>query len=301
MTVIGGWLGSGKTTLLNRLLAEATERIAVVVNDVGDINIDAGLIQAEGDNIIELTNGCVCCSIGGSLALTLRDLVALDPPPDRIVVEASGVAEPAQVARFGDRRVVPIDSVVAVADAADIRRRVSDITYGTLARSQLSDADLIVVSKTDLLTPEAAEELLSWIRADWPDISVAASTDTPGWASAILAGTIVHRSVDSEPMRFPGVHTTSFQLPNDIDAEVVRGVLEAAGPAILRVKGFIALPEPSDSIVAIHLAGRRVSIDPVEPGPNVNPGHLVVIGEDQSSVADLAEQLGASVGPGRSC
>ena len=79
MVVLGGWLGSGKTTLLNRLLrASGGERFAVVVNDVGAVNLDAELVAARDGPTVELTNGCVCCSIGDSLALTLRDLVLSD-------------------------------------------------------------------------------------------------------------------------------------------------------------------------------------------------------------------------------
>ena len=123
MTVLGGWLGAGKTTLLNRMLAHADQRIAVVVNDIGEINIDAALIGAADDEIVELTNGCVCCSIGQSLALTLRELTLRDPAPERIVVEASGVADPVQVAAYGDRRRVPLDAVITLADAETFAHR----------------------------------------------------------------------------------------------------------------------------------------------------------------------------------
>jgi len=93
MVVLGGWLGAGKTTLVNRLLRAAhDERIAVVVNDIGEVNLDAELVAARDGDTVELTNGCVCCSMGESLALTLRDLVLAERPPDRLVVEASGGA-----------------------------------------------------------------------------------------------------------------------------------------------------------------------------------------------------------------
>ncbi len=115
MVVLGGWLGAGKTTLVNRLLRAAhDERIAVVVNDIGEVNLDAELIAARDGDTVELTNGCVCCSMGESLALTLRDLVLSERPPDRLVVEASGVAEPDRVAVYGDRRRIRPDGVVDI-------------------------------------------------------------------------------------------------------------------------------------------------------------------------------------------
>ena len=92
-TIVGGFLGAGKTTLINSLLSTATEPIAVIVNDIGEINIDAALISSVTDDTLELTNGCVCCSIGDSLATTLRDLCQRPEPPERIVLECSGAAE----------------------------------------------------------------------------------------------------------------------------------------------------------------------------------------------------------------
>ena len=117
MVAVGGCLGSGKTTLLNRFLrASGGERLSAVVNDVGAVNLDAELVAARDGGTVELTNGCVCCSIGDSLALTLRDLVLSDRPPDRLVIEASGVAEPDRVAAYGDRRRIRLDGVVVAVD-----------------------------------------------------------------------------------------------------------------------------------------------------------------------------------------
>ena len=102
VTVIGGYLGSGKTTLLNHLLHRnndgadegAGERIAVLVNDFGDINIDLDLIESQTDDTIELSNGCICCSIVDGFAEALDRIVAFEPRPDRLVIETSGVADP---------------------------------------------------------------------------------------------------------------------------------------------------------------------------------------------------------------
>ena len=128
MVVLGGWLGAGKTTLLNRLLraADAGERIAVLVNDVGEVNLDVDLVASRDGDTVELTNGCVCCTIGDSLSSTLRDLVLGDRPPDRVVVEASGIAEPDRVAAYGDRRRIRPDGIVVAVDATDVVARAAD-------------------------------------------------------------------------------------------------------------------------------------------------------------------------------
>ncbi|WP_025897074.1 CobW family GTP-binding protein [Sneathiella glossodoripedis] len=95
VTVISGFLGSGKTTLVNRLLKSTTnERLLVLVNDFGDIAIDQDLIMAEEDGMISLANGCVCCSMGGELYEAFDRILSISPPPDHLVIEASGVAEP---------------------------------------------------------------------------------------------------------------------------------------------------------------------------------------------------------------
>jgi G3E family GTPase len=96
--VIGGYLGAGKTTLINRMLTTATQRIAVVVNDFGSVNIDASLIRERHNDTIELTNGCICCAVGESLADVLFTILERAELPEVVVIEASGVANPAAVA-----------------------------------------------------------------------------------------------------------------------------------------------------------------------------------------------------------
>ena len=152
MVVLGGWLGSGKTTLLNRLLrsADAGERIAVLVNDVGEVNLDVDLVASREGDTVELTNGCVCCSIGDSLSATLRDLVLGVRPPDRVVVEASGIAEPDRVADYGDRRRLRPDGIVVAVDATDVVARAADRICGPLVRRQVEAAEVLLVTKADL-------------------------------------------------------------------------------------------------------------------------------------------------------
>ena len=131
-TVIGGFLGAGKTTLLNQWLADPQgERLAVLVNDFGAINIDATLLAPaalDGNaQVMALSNGCVCCSIGGDLAEALTRVLALQPAPDRIVVEASGVSDPGRIAQvaLADPQLVP-DGVVVLVDATAFLHQLAD-------------------------------------------------------------------------------------------------------------------------------------------------------------------------------
>src|ERR1700710_2511682 len=101
LTVIGGFLGAGKTTLLNAVLRDPGDRrLAVLVNDFGAINIDAELVQSRDGEMLTLSNGCICCGIGGDFIAALASLRDVDEPPEQVVVEASGVADPGQIAIF---------------------------------------------------------------------------------------------------------------------------------------------------------------------------------------------------------
>ena len=105
VTVIGGYLGAGKTTLVNHMLRNANGlKLAILVNEFGELPIDADLIEAEDDNLISLAGGCICCSYGNDMVSALMELSQMEPRPDHVVLEASGVAIPNSIA--GDRKSV---------------------------------------------------------------------------------------------------------------------------------------------------------------------------------------------------
>jgi len=154
-TVIGGYLGAGKTTLLNRILAaRESANMAVLVNDFGALNIDADLIVAQGGQAVRLENGCICCTIGDSLTTSLLTVLRAEPRPERVLVEASGVADPSRVADFA--RLSPslrLDRVIVLVDMEQIRERCADPHVGDMALKQLAGADVLVLNKMDLVAP----------------------------------------------------------------------------------------------------------------------------------------------------
>ena len=293
MTVLGGWLGAGKTTLLNRMLAHATQRIAVVVNDIGEINVDAALIEADDDEVVELTNGCVCCSIGDSLALTLRELTLRSPAPERIVIEASGVADPVQVARYGDRRRVPLDAVITLADAGTFERRAGLDPYGSLVKAQVAGADLVVATKLDLLEPEAVEPALEQLRAA-TSAPVVASADDADWIRDVILGP--HEPAGREGYRpaasAAGIATVTWRPTGPVDPTVVEQALRT--PGLLRAKGSIATP---GGPVVIHLAGDRIETTPLDGAAPL--GAIVVIAASadaaKTALAELAQASSATM------
>ena len=152
LTILGGFLGAGKTTALNRLLREPTGRVGVLVNDFGAINVDAALIAAAGGDVMQLANGCVCCAVGPDLSDSLARMVAL--APDRIVVEASGVADPwrlAQVARL--QPGIVLDAVLVLADATEFPTHAADPWLADTLARQVQRADLVALSKCDAASP----------------------------------------------------------------------------------------------------------------------------------------------------
>ena len=147
-TVIGGYLGAGKTTLVNHLLRTADGlRLAVLVNEFGALPIDDDLIIAREDNLISLAGGCVCCSFGSDLMAALMDLSQLSPPPERVLIEASGVAMPGAIAASVDLLTAyKVDGVLVLADSETVRARADDPFMGDTIHRQLGEADLILLS-----------------------------------------------------------------------------------------------------------------------------------------------------------
>jgi len=159
VTVLTGFLGAGKTTLLNHLLrADHGHRYAVIVNEFGAAGIDGQLIGQGGDDLIEMNNGCLCCSIRGNLVRTLHDLLPRIADFDGLLVETTGLADPGPVAQTflmddGLRARLPLDSITTVVDALNVR---DQIAARPEARAQIAFADQIVLNKVDLL---AAKDL----------------------------------------------------------------------------------------------------------------------------------------------
>ncbi|CTQ55167.1 Putative metal chaperone YciC [Roseibium album] len=168
VTVLTGYLGAGKTTLLNRILTENHgQRYAVIVNEFGEIGIDNDLLVESDEEIFEMNNGCICCTVRGDLIRTVQNLMKRKGAFDAIIVETTGVADPAPVAQtfFMDddvRASAKLDAVVAVVDARHVLQRLEDTEE---AEDQVAFADVILINKTDLVTPDELANVEARIRA----------------------------------------------------------------------------------------------------------------------------------------
>ncbi|RWN17167.1 MAG: GTP-binding protein [Mesorhizobium sp.] len=179
VTVLTGYLGAGKTTLLNRILSENHgRRYAVIVNEFGEIGIDNDLIVESDEEIYEMNNGCVCCTVRGDLIRVVEGLMRRPGRFDAIVVETTGLADPVPVAQtfFMDddvRSKTRLDAVVALVDAKHLPLRLKDSRE---AEDQIAFADVVVLNKTDLVTSEELAKVEATIRAINPAAKIHRTT-----------------------------------------------------------------------------------------------------------------------------
>jgi G3E family GTPase len=168
VTVLTGYLGAGKTTLLNRILSEPHgKKFAVIVNEFGEIGIDNELIVNADEEVFEMNNGCICCTVRGDLVRIIDGLMRRKSKFDAIIVETTGLADPAPVAQtfFMDEQVgakTKLDAVVTVADAKWLKERLKDAPE---VKNQIAFADVILINKTDLVSPAELNEIEARIRA----------------------------------------------------------------------------------------------------------------------------------------
>ena len=288
--ILTGYLGAGKTTLLNHLLSGAPGlRIAAIVNDFGDINVDAGAIAGQVDSMVSMANGCVCCEVdAGELTATLTRLADPELGMDLAVIEASGLAEPAILSRMVHdvpRDVARHAGMIQVVDAENLADAM--VRHPRLA-AHLAEADLVVVNKCDLVTHARFSELRAAIRAHAPRVAV-----WPAVRGAVPTGLLLgvepvagvpapnRPSDDGSPHDHSHLHD-SYSAVTVIPAGHLhpRRFLAALGEpptGAYRAKGTLTLatadgPRRYD----IALVGRRLELRAGDQGPE----GLVVIGVD---------------------
>ena len=290
VTIVGGYLGSGKTTLINHLLRNADgTRLAVLVNDFGELPIDRDLIEAEDGDIISIAGGCVCCSYGDDLIAAISKMSELDPTPHHVVLETSGVAIPGPVANtLALLSGIRLDGIVVMADAETVANRVADRFVGDTVRRQFADADIIVANKTDLVDPDTARERLALLRDIGGGGIVVAAEHARLPQSVVLSGF-------SNPVRndSPVDHDTVFfgsfvaVFPEETDVERLATELAAVELGLIRSKGFVQ--DQTGHMHLVQTVARRSYIDSAPAG--AAPG-IVCIGPD-SALSAAKSRLGS--------
>lgn len=247
LTVIGGYLGAGKTTLINRLLGEEHGlRLLVMVNDFGAINVDAALIEAADDDMIALTNGCVCCTMGADLFHAIGDVLDRDVLPDHLIVEASGIADPAAIARVAIAEPdLAYGGIVTVVDALEYDRLSGDPQIGAQIRAQVVAADIVLVSKTET--------------GGWPealDVKAVAVSELSEVAPLLCC--IYLRSHAVIETQHPSYQYWYARTERAMAREDLVALLLARPSGLFRVKGFV--PALSGGIWQVQCVGQHVAV-----------------------------------------
>lgn len=277
VTLLTGFLGAGKTTLLNRILGgDHGLRIGVLVNDFGDINIDAELVEDADEASMTLANGCICCELRDDLAQSLEAMLTRSDQIDHVIVEASGVADPTGlVMTFLDqryRRLMRLDSVICLVDAEGVFAHADDEGLTALKLRQIGFADLVVLNKSDLVTPAHVEVIRDWIGLHLSRVRVveAAHAEVP---LEVLLGVA---RFDPERVLGPGVHIGgslhdsgvahfdrwSYRTTVPMSSEAVRTMVKRHLPAsVYRCKGIVHTTEHPGLRHALQVVGRRTQLD----------------------------------------
>jgi G3E family GTPase len=289
VTLIGGYLGAGKTTLVNHLLRNAGgRRLAVLVNEFGALPIDADLIVAREDNLISISGGCICCSFGSDLVAALIDLKQRGNPIDHLLIETSGVALPGSIVQ--SLALLPglvLDGVIVLADAETIEARAGDRYMGDTVLGQLTHADIVLLNKTDLVSQQRADTIVTWLAATVPGARVlpVRNADLPldviiGQHSGRQAveGSMApseHHEHQTQEHQTDDYTTLSLEIDSRCDVERLARNLADARLGLLRAKGF--LRGLDGKLATVHIVGRRVQVEPA-PAWVEGPGRLVCIG-----------------------
>lgn len=283
LTILGGFLGAGKTTLLNRLLQDpGGRRLAVLVNDFGRINVDAALVRARTDDMISLANGCVCCTVSTELTRTLIDLAQRPDPPDAIVLEASGLADPRGIAQVAlANPALRLDGVLTLVDVPAFVQGVPEPALATVEH-QLAAADLIVLTKTDEASVEQVRAARQRLADRQPGTPVVESVQGDLPASVVLG---LHTARD--PRRQPpapwdhaaGFESWSLQAASPLDRDGLQAFLDRLPARLLRAKGVLHLAQDPLRRHVYQRVGRRSRLEPEAPWGDEEPAsQLVLIG-----------------------
>ncbi|MBT5896699.1 MAG: GTP-binding protein [Rhodospirillaceae bacterium] len=283
LTVIGGFLGAGKTTLLNHLLAQDTGlRFAVVVNDFGDLAVDGDLLADHSGDTVTLANGCICCTMGDDLFLALMKLIRRDDPPEHILVEASGVADPRPIANIAVLHpdLTP-DAVVVLADAELVEEKAEDQYVGDTIHRQLAAADLVILNKCDLLDDYDQNEVRQWLAEQAPNASIVKARRAEVPAALLLgSGLGLDRSAPDDASGHNHSHDDSFHavslsLPEPLDEAAFLEAVARLPGSVLRAKGIIRLNDRPGHWF-FQLVGRRHELTPAQGA--LSGTHLVFLG-----------------------
>ncbi len=248
ITVLSGYLGAGKTTLVNRLLKEDHgKRLMVLVNDFGAVNIDADLLSNCGANTMALTNGCVCCSLEGDLFDALNTVMDMSPRPEHLIVETSGIADPASIAAAAIAEPsLSYAGIVTLVDALNFDDLMRDPEVGPQVKNQVSAADLVLISRCPE-NPDVLERLA--------DLGARMPMALPDGPVANLLLDLVPMPKGRAPVSHPAYVSWAHQSHTTVNRERLGEKLANRPTGLYRMKGTVLT---DDGGYEIHVVGQFV-------------------------------------------
>ncbi|MFK7963049.1 MAG: GTP-binding protein [Burkholderiaceae bacterium] len=309
VTVIGGYLGAGKTTLINELLSgNHGRRITIVVNDFGAINVDASLIVARDGNTISLANGCICCSIAGDLTTELRRLASSEPVPEQIIVEASGVADPAKVSNaVRGWSSMHLLRTVTLFDPQSLARLSEDKFAGSTVKRQLRNAQTLFPSKLDILDSDTLSQALQLLHRIVPGSAVLVGPFSRGEQITQLLDL---ETEQTEPTRLnnesttlqsvlpQGVSHASMQFANfawypdgPVNEICLRAAFQTLGSRLQRCKGWVQLATQPITCALVQHGPSDTEIAAIDSLPHEQAQLLLIYARDQCDESALRALL----------
>ena len=305
ITILTGFLGAGKTTLLNRILnGDHGLRVAVLVNDFGAINIDAELVVGVKDEVISLSNGCVCCTIRDDLVETVFNTINRPEAPEYILLEASGVADPAGIVMtFADEALqdrIRLDSVTCVVDADQVFTHPELPDLVTLKLRQVAFSDMVILNKVDLAGPEQVKKVRTWVDSTFSRLRVVETSHCAVPLEILLSvgrfdarGSKVDRHTSDhagcadancrEEHRYHDhtktFSTWSYETEQSMSLAMLRETVGKLPGNIYRCKGVIYTADAPKRRAVLQVVGRRVNVSlQGEWGPCAPHTQIVAIG-----------------------
>jgi G3E family GTPase len=300
VTLITGFLGAGKTTLMTHLLREAHGlKLAVLVNDFGALNLDAEVLGQESQDVVALENGCICCSLSSGLLSAVNSVIRRSDPPDRILIEASGISDPVEVAQaLADPELAPyapLDGIVAVVDALGLPDLTGDALH--LAQRQIVSASLVVLNKIDLVQDkDPAQQAVRAVSRSVPIIE----TTQGALAFHQLLGLGTLDTTASTPSAPHAFETRLIEVHAPLPLQRLHGLLSRMPPSVLRIKGDVFLVEKPEHRCHLQFASGAAAVTVGQPWAD-NPQATRLVFIAPSGVLDalsIQEHLYAATVPG---
>lgn len=277
VTLIGGYLGAGKTSLINEMLARTDVPIAVMVNDVGDINIDAALIERQDGDTLDLTGGCVCCSLKNGFLEAFDQLRQRDTPPEHVVVELSGIANPASAAGFASTPGFTLDSIVTLVDLDQFLRWEDESSVvADAVRSQVRSGDLIVLTKKDLVDEARVAAVRSRVEELAPDRRIVLADSIHSLAGLVNLGARKPvADMGAGASLFDQHQTSVINIPGTITRLGLGQLLDDLPESTVRAKGIVQIE--TGELLIVQIIGNRRSVEPLPMAETTEPTDLVVV------------------------